>query len=519
MEMEEQSSRKGEGQRAITVNMAARLAAMFFGFVFQVLVVKILVPSQFAAYALFFAALTIGAEVLSFGVGNTLIRFVPWYMTRGSLRALKLFAEHMIALRIASLFIVIILLLLSVRFATFLLPSDLAPGTLYVFAVWLATSILYLDAFALAQSLMAQRNAAIVTISEAATRSAAVFALYLLHSVNAESVICINAATTTLALIWLTYLLWRDFKLPSGGAQENWVGESALSFALGRYASRSAWLISSWPVVRLVAATGLDVLSLAAFSFVQGLYASIQRAFPGLILLEAMEPILLTKLAQGVRYEKILSSIAVVFKLELVFASTVFIASALAGTTIITLLARPEYAPYWYILPILGIIHALYAAYRILEVVSSAVAKQKIFFWLWPIGLVSTICVYYTVRTWGMWAVLSFPLLDVTLRVGLLVAFFRRDGVQIALDTWACTTIILSAAMVVAAAYYFVGLGETTIVGNLLIATVGILVFMLMVCAAKPLRPLEQQLLLTMVPRDWRDWKVLRMFAETITRR
>ena len=173
MEMEEQSS-KGEGQRAITVNMAARLAAMFFGFVFQVLVVKILVPSQFAAYALFFAALTIGAEVLSFGVGNTLIRFCPLVHDRGSLRALKLFVSSHDCSKDRFTIHCDHMLLLSVRFATFLLPSDLAPGTLYVFAVWLATSILYLDAFALAQSLMAQRNAAIVTISEAATRSAAV---------------------------------------------------------------------------------------------------------------------------------------------------------------------------------------------------------------------------------------------------------------------------------------------------------------------------------------------------------
>ena len=184
----------------------------------------------------------------------------------------------------------------------------------------------------------------------------------------------------------------------------------------------------------------------------------------------------------GVRYEKILSSIAVVFKIELVFASSVFIASALAGTTISTLLARPEYAPYSYILPILGIIHALYAAYRILEVVSSAVAKQKIFFWLWPIGLVSTICIYYTVRTWACGRYCHFHYWTSLCAYGLLVAFFRRDrgadsARYLGLYNYNSECRQSSSPPLT----IFVGLGETTIVGNLLIATVRILVFILMV--------------------------------------
>jgi O-antigen/teichoic acid export membrane protein len=501
--------------QAITTNVAARLVGMLFGFAFQVLVVKILVPGEFAIYALSFAALTIGAEVLSFGVGDTLIRFVPCYMVNGDLRGLKLLAERMIALRVASLFIVAMLLIVSVQFATPLLPSNFTLTTIFIFAVWLATSILYVDAFHLAQSLMAQRDAAMVTVSEAAIRFSAVCGFYLLRqSVDAELVIFISAATSTLSLVWLTYRLWGALKPPSGLAHENSVGRT-FSFALGRYASATAWMISSPSVVRLVAAPGLSVLSLSAFSFVQGLYLSIQRAFPGLILLQSMEPILLAKLAQGARYEKILSSIAVVFKLELFFASSVFIASSLAGPAIITLLARPEYAPYWYILPILGIIQALNAAYRILEVVASAVAKQTIFFWLWPIGVISTACIYFTVHTWGIWAVLAFPLLEVTLRVSSLMIFFRRDGMQTALDIGRSTIMILSAAMIVAAAYFFVEHGQASLMGSLLIATIGIVAFLLVVCATRPLRPLEHQLVLAAIPQNW---KAVRLFAGAITR-
>ena len=71
---------------------------------------------------------------------------------------------------------------------------------------------------------------------------------------------------------------------------------------------------------------------------------------------------------------------------------------------------------------------------------------------------------------------------------------------------------VLSAAMIVVVASYFVGRGE---VSDVLVATVAIIVFILAVCAARPLRPLEHQLILAMIPQDW---KVVRVFADAITR-
>jgi O-antigen/teichoic acid export membrane protein len=505
------------GQRAITINFAARLVSMFFGFGFQVSVVKILVPSQFAIYAVALAAAMIGGQLFSLGVAETLIRFVPAGVARGDVYGLKLLARRMILLRATSLFIIFAVLMLGLRFAPVFLPSGFTPATLLIFAVWVTSWMLFSnDAFALAQSLMLQREAAIVTISEPAIRLAALYVLYLHHqSVDAQSVIGISALTCTFSVIWLSYLVWRNVKLPWGRAQGLSIGHP-LSFALGRYTSAMTALIASPSAVRLVAASGLDVLPLAAFSFVQGLYASLLKAFPGLILLQSMEPILLTRLAEGARYEKVLSSIAVIFKLELFFALTLLIASALAGPTIITLLSRPEYAPYWYILLFMGVTQAVNAAYRMLEFVSSAVAKQTIFFWIWPIGVLSTSCIYFTIPAWGIWAALFFPLLEGALRLGSVMVFFRKDGMQVALDVRRSMIMIASAGIVVIAAS-FLHPGAGSAIGDLLAATGGIIVFILLICIAKPLRPLEHQLILKMIPKDW-NWKAIRIFADAITR-
>src|SRR5262245_42554713 len=103
--MENENSRNVEGHRAITINVAARTVGIFFGFVFQVLVVKILVPSQFAIYALALAAIAIGGQLLSFGANEPLLRYVPCCMARGDVHGLKLLAKRIITLRATSLFI------------------------------------------------------------------------------------------------------------------------------------------------------------------------------------------------------------------------------------------------------------------------------------------------------------------------------------------------------------------------------------------------------------------------------
>jgi O-antigen/teichoic acid export membrane protein len=511
--MKRENSRHLHSQQALAINFAARLVSMLFGFGFQVSVVKILVPSQFAVYALALAAIVVGGQLFSFGVGETLVRFVPWGIARGDVHGLKRLTRCMIALRFTSILIILAALTFGLMFAQVFLPPGFAPATLCILAMWLVTSVLYANAFELAQSLMLQREVAIVIISETVIRLAALYVLYLHQSVDAQSVIGIHASTCTFSLMWLSYLVWRNVNLPLGPAQEVSMG-NPLSFALGRYMSSMTALVASPSVVRLVAASGLDVLPLAGFSFVQGLYASLQRAFPGLILLQSMEPILLRRLAEGVRYEKILSAIAVIFKLQLFFILTIFIASALAGPTIITLLARPEYASYWYILPVLGVTQAINTAYRILEVVSSAVAKTSIFLWIWPIGVLSTLCIYFTVHTWGIWAALFFPLLEGALRIGSLMVFFRRDGMQVALDVSRSVIMIVSAGIAVITVS-LLRPGAATAVGDLLAATGGIVVFLLLVCIARPLRPLEDQLILKMIPQEW---QAIRIFADAITR-
>ena len=72
----------------------------------------------------------------------------------------------------------------------------------------------------------------------------------------------------------------------------------ATSFAAANYASTIGWLVSSPATVRIIAASGLNVLALAAFSFAQGLYISLQRALPGLLILPSLEPIIMAQASE-----------------------------------------------------------------------------------------------------------------------------------------------------------------------------------------------------------------------------
>ena len=63
-------------------------------------------------------------------------------------------------------------------------------------------------------------------------------------------------------------------------------------------------------------------------------------------------------------------------------------------------------------LPLLILSLTFGTAYRILEMIAIINFKQRIFYWLWPLGLTSTLIMYLTVGSWGIWSVLIFPTIE-----------------------------------------------------------------------------------------------------------
>ena len=68
--------------RALHAHAAFRLLSLLLGFGFQIVVVKVLSPEHYVTYAVLLATLTVGERLLSFGIGRTVLRFVPALVVR-----------------------------------------------------------------------------------------------------------------------------------------------------------------------------------------------------------------------------------------------------------------------------------------------------------------------------------------------------------------------------------------------------------------------------------------------------
>jgi hypothetical protein len=274
-------------------------------------------------------------------------------------------------------------------------------------------------------------------------------------------------------------------------------------FAAAAYASTLSYLTSSPGVVRLVARTGLNIYVLAAFSFVQSLSASLSSALPGQLILPSLEAIA-AKLADSGRGEEIFPALSVVFKAELTCMLTIIIGTTIAGREIIGALSRPEYAPYYYALPILLAGLCLHTAYRVLEILGSVNLKYKVFLTLWPLSLIAMGALYLTVGRWGLVSVLVLPIMEVSGRVGLLAVALRGHGVHRALDPPRSLRMLLSAGVVLLLVACILKVSGETLHGNrLILAGGGVGLFLSSLFVLRPLNPAECAVLGRMLPTSW----------------
>jgi len=510
----------GAVHQALRGHAAFRFLALLLGFGFQVFVVKILSPENYATYAVLLATLMVGERLLSFGTDRTVLRFVPALISRGDPAGLRFLLTRLGLLRATALLLFVAGLTLSPALQG-ITPGELSRTTTIAFGAWFVAYTLLKEADAIAQSLIMHHWAAAVAACESLMRLGSLTLLYSLSRVNqVEVVIVIYAVTSSVAAGVLLPSLWlavrRRIRVPRALVLQNEVVSDLRHqlprFAIAAYASTLSYLTSSPGVVRLVARTGLDIHALAAFSFVQGLSASLSSALPGQLILPSLESIA-AKMTDSGRGEEIFPALSVVFKIELTCVLAIIIATAVAGAELITILSRPEYAPYYYALPVLMVGLCLQTTYRVLEILGSMNLKYRVFLILWPLSVAGLLALYITVGSLGLISVLVVPILELTSRVAISAVALRHYGIGRALDPGRSLRLILSALIVLLCAFLLLAAwGESLGGARLLVAATGVLIFLLTLVIVRPLSPLESQVLTKVLPPSW-------TFPRYITRR
>ncbi len=296
---------QGSMKRALHIYITFKVANLLLTFVFQVTLVKLLSPIDFATYALLLAALMTGERILSFGIDRTILRFVPALMRDNDLMGVRQLISWTMLVRAAALVTFVVGGLLGAQNFNSILPIRLGPDALLAFGVWFIAFTLSADLDAFAQSCLAHSSSALSAILEVVGRTAALFGLLRLRPpLTVQDIIAVCAVTSSCSVIFMVYQLRTLIKpLLITTTAGSWYRHTAFDprqgsfFALANFSSTMSYLISSPPVIRIVASGGLDVIALAAFSFSQGLYLSLQRAFPGLLILPTLEPIVMSQIA------------------------------------------------------------------------------------------------------------------------------------------------------------------------------------------------------------------------------
>ncbi len=499
--------------RALQRHVVLRLVNLLLGFVFQIVLVKNLQPTGFAAYAILLAVVMFGQIVFSFGLYKTISRFVPDFTVNRDFASLGLLVRRLALVRLVSLLLLALALVVGQRALQYIVPVNLERMTVVAFGIWFAASIVLTDTEAFAQSWTAHLASAVVGILEIVGRILVVWLLIRADALSVDTLVTAMAATSALAAILMTIRLWW---LGSGlralgpneevkPTQEALDIKRAPLFALANYASMISWGISSPPVVRIAATAGLQVVQLAAFSFVQGLLTSLQRALPGLLLLPSIAPLLTARFASAGVVDRIIGALSLIFKLDLICVLALLILTLVAGEDILRILTQPAYAPYHFILPGVVVLLPLATIYGVLEILVNINLKHRLLGMLWPIGLISIVLIYLTVNIWGLWSVILWPIVEGVTRVGVLLFYFRKEGLWRALDPLRSGVLTLSAALILILSMSIQGLVENaSSTFNLILAAGGIIALWGSLFVVRPIRPIEYDAALMIIPQSWR---------------
>lgn len=502
-------------RHALQRHVVVKIVNLFLGFAFQILVVKILKPHDFAAYSVLLAFLMTAQVVALFGVERTILRFVPHLTMKREFNTLWRLVAKLATLRLTATIVFILVLVASRYYIFSLLRIGPEKAMLITIALWFIALTIAADAEALAQSWMMHFGSALIATLEIFARFAVTMFFYVHYgTVNLEAIVAISAATAMVAAILLILrLLVFASRLPSRALAEAIVESrteldlgQVPTYAMASYFSSLGWVINGPLVIRIVGSTGLGVTALGAFSFVQGLLLSVTRALPGMLILPALEPVLMAELSSGGLSPRIIGALSLAMKLEFLAIFALLILTTVAGPDILRLLAKPEYMQYYFIMPLVLIYFMLSIAYRVLEVIVRMVFRHHLFVMLWPLGVISLVFIYATARQWGVWSVLIWPIAEMVLRIGALLIICRIEGARGTLDAarslalTACAGGIISVLLFI---QHCLGPERLTTTTNYSLALIGMLLLGLTLFLVKPLRPVECEHLLRMLPVSW----------------
>ncbi len=418
----------------IMVFLSGRVVTLVLLICFQILVVRLLPPAEFATYALVFALATLMQTVVSFGIPRVISRYIGqagWGIEKPVLRSLFM---QLLGVRIAGTATILIIAFLCAHALG--LTGRLSPLLMVSGGFFILAGVVQIDTDNAAQSLALQKMSRSCAVGESAARLALVATLAAAGRIDGASAI-LTVSLLTMALT-TARLIYGVLHALSGNSTEG--ATKALDrlevrqTALGGYASTLAWFASSPAVVRLIGGATLSLLSFAGFAFVQGLVVSLQRYTPGAMLFPFIEPTVMRDYGRTGDKASMENALSLISKIDMILIGAAIVGTLVAARPLVEVMTGGKYGAMAYAIPWLLLYVATIPVYKSFEIVAVLVGATSTLAATFAISVVWGILTYSLALNYGLPALLIGPLADALMRISYLFIMLKRHGVHRAAD-------------------------------------------------------------------------------------
>lgn len=432
-------------RRGIGAFVQGRLAAGVLSIATALVIVRALPIEQYAVYATMSGLVVIVSEAATFGMPHVINRFIPIGWMHARPKDFIRFIWRLTALRLFCIVVIAAILgLLTTPIAAVLNASNL-PQALLANWVFIVCYVGVSHVGHLLESLMDQPAVRMGLFAEWAPKLALTVAwIHLFDELTATEAILIHAGTALIGASLMTYRLVRRLRtLTRDAAHPNalapWPEDhgAIARFSLQNYAHTLLLLPTESSGLRLIAASSLTTLQMAAFGFFHSLCSALKRYLPIHFLIVTIEPLLMARYFETRSFQRLNEHSNILIKLNLALVSPLSVWLAIVGPFVVGTLTGGKYVTLAWIFPFLLWEPVLEARWYMLRTASNALDRTRYLVESAVIGLaiLAAMLVLLVYRTWEpLYIILGGMLVLPLARNSWVVLRLRNAGFPYRLD-------------------------------------------------------------------------------------
>lgn len=405
------------------------------------LIARALPIPHFAAYAVFQAVVNLIGLLTTFGIGQTVVRYVPELRAANNNLPMYRLISRGIATRGAVIGIALALAWLSVTWwAPLVNLEDWLPWLAgYLLVGWFRLMNMFISRAL--ESLLWQKLTQYSLASGSMLRLAAVTWLAWDHSLTLENVILMELAGEGLSFSFMLIGFLRSWRADPhrGEGDVEWGMQNRArmrKFGLWGYLQSLATLLYGGAPNRVAASTLLGASDVGVFGFVDNLADYGRKFLPTRMLHGIIRPVFFARYSQTGDFGELIGFANLTFRISLLALGLPAVILLAAGYPLLSWLTAGKYGEAAYLVSGFMLVLAVESLRSQLELLTQAIERNEIFLFS-NLALSSSILVAVALLNWlGLWAFVVGAFVGNVLSLVVIQLWLRKVGLRFHLDLW-----------------------------------------------------------------------------------